>query len=439
MRDLPALLRLGGWRLLAIAIIYRTLFPILFILTLPSWLTRMIRRGGWRPKFNERFGFYSTPPFSSPRPFIHAVSVGEMFLGLRVASSYADLSQEKPLTLSCTTTTGMAQAQAAVKHNVTLTYHSVDFVGASQRMLRQFKPSIIAYVEAAPWPNVLFAAVTSKIPVAVINARVSPRSQIGYRRFAPLLRPLFSLLDAVAITDPVDYDFWCSMGLRPERVHLTGNIKFDVTPPPIDLVDRLRSVLTSNFPNRHPILLGGSTFPGEERLLLEAHIALRERHPNLLTILVPRPVERRDEIAREIESLGLTHQLRSAPSATPADVLLVDTTGELRGWYALADAVFIGKSLTASGGQNPVEPVVAGRTPIFGPNMANFKAIARSLCDLGLATQIEGPEHLLGAIESVLAAPPTEAQNDRINALLAPHRGAATRIASLLKGIEQHA
>jgi len=251
---------------------------------------------------------------------------------------------------------------------------------------------------------------------------------------------MFAALDAVGLPEPDDLPFWAEMGVPENRLHVTGNIKFEVTPPDAALVGRLSARLrASGLDQRHPVLLGGSTFPGEERVLLDQHLAIRGEHPGLLTILVPRHVERASGIAAEASRLGVRlvrrSELDSRPAPVDAEALLVDVTGELRGWYALADAVFIGKSLLARGGQNPIEALVAGKRPIFGPNMENFQSVAAKLINEGLATRAGSVAELGRAIRSRLASGNEPDVASRAGKLLAPHRDATLRTVGLMESL----
>ncbi len=420
------------------AAFYRIAFPFLFFTLAPGWLAKMFQRGGWQEKFGERLGLYdsTTVPARHDGVLLHAVSVGEMLLGIRIAKSFKTFST-KSLTLTTTTTTGMAQAAAAGFYPSDRIYLPVDFATCQRRMFRHLQPQVFATVESMPWPNLLREARKLGIRLAVLNARVSPRSQRRYLALRRFLSPYFAALDAVGISTLEDAVFWQTMGVPKDKIHLTGNIKFEVSPPPLELIESLRQVLAAaGLANRHPIIIGGSTFPGEEQILLMAHKKLRPAHPNLLTLIAPRHVERAPEICAEARKAGCAIWRRSACPSTSnrsqPDVLLIDTTGELRGWYALADAVFIGKSLHARGGQNPVEPVVVGRRPIFGPHMENFSSVATDLINAKLAIQISSEAGVFDALDHEIRSPQNEVVAARASALLTPHKNATLKTTRLL-------
>ncbi len=427
------------WRLVMVMALYRLLFPIFFMLTLPSWLLRMIRRGGWREKFGERFGFYAKETVMTGAPLIYAVSVGEMMIGLRVARAWVEGGEKMAPVLATTTTTGMALARDGAPSGAPCVYHTIDFRFAARRFLEAFKPSVIAIVEATPWPNLLVEANRLGIPVVILNARVSPRSQRGYERWGWFLRPLFALIEGVFVGEEPERSFWIRMGVAPAKVIVTGNMKFDVVSAASEQVALIQGLVQNVFPNRKPILLGGSTFPGEERLLLEVQRQLKAKYPEMLLILVPRHVERQGEILRDASALGCHLLLRSdmerPQEATKAEGLLVNTTGELRAWYEVADAVFIGKSLLAKGGQNPIEPLVAGVRPLFGPFMTNFRVIAQHLIDRGLAIQVKEVSELPPAVDNALKSMAREETRRDVAKILAPHAGAVQRSVELLKRI----
>jgi 3-deoxy-D-manno-octulosonic-acid transferase len=192
-------------------------------------------------------------------------------------------------------------------------------------------------------------------------------------------------------------------------------------------------------PDDAPVLLGGSTFPGEERILAEVYCALRREFPRLLLILVPRHIERTDEVLRDLAPLGLRVALRTSPATTTGgtpttpEVFLVNTTGELRDWYHLATVVFMGKSLTATGGQNPVEPVMAGKPVLFGPHMENFEPIVTQWLAADAATQIAHAEMIPTTVAALLRDPARRnTLSERARAIASAHAGATERTARRL-------
>ena len=241
--------------------------------------------------------------------------------------------------------------------------------------------------------------------------------------------------------EPADLQTWQSLGAEPAQIHVTGNIKFDQAARREDRATEFRALLDrlSVLPDA-PVLLGGSTFPGEEGMLARICMRLRGEFPGLFLIVVPRHVERATEAAAEVTDAGLTFALRTAESERPEPpgCLLVNTTGELRAWYELATVVFVGKSLSpvATGGQNPVEPVFAGKPVVFGPRMENFRAVVSRLIESQAAIEARDEAALETALAALLRDPERrEALARRALGIVAAHEGATERTARLVLGL----
>jgi 3-deoxy-D-manno-octulosonic-acid transferase len=243
------------------------------------------------------------------------------------------------------------------------------------------------------------------------------------------------------VQEPDDVQRWESLGAEPGQIHVTGNINFDQPAARDVRAEQFRALLGRLcIPADAPVLLGGSTFPGEEGMLARICVRLRDTFPGLFLIIVPRHVERASEAAAEVTEAGMDFALRSAAAerATPPGCLLVNTTGELRAWYELATVVFIGKSMSpaATGGQNPVEPVFAGKPVLFGPHMENFRAVVSRLVEGGAAIEVPDELALETAVAGLLREPGRrEAMAQRARGIVAAHEGATERTARLVLGI----
>ncbi len=424
--------------------IYNLFFPLVFVALLPGFLLRMLRRGGYREKFRQRLGRYT--PEERARfargewIWLHSISVGETLLALKLARQIREREPGKSIALSVTTSTGFAVAQPHAGDWLEIIYNPLDAPWIVRRALDAVRPVRLIFIEAI-WPNLLAAAKRRGLPVTFLP-RLSPRSAARFRRFRFFTGPIFRLLDALAAAAPEDREAWQSLGVDSARIRATGNAKFDATAPTGGRTAEFRALLRDlGVPDDAPVLLGGSTFPGEERILADVFRELRAQFPALFLILVPRHVERAPDILRELAP-GLRIALRSRlstrnlkPETSPADALLVDTTGELRDWYALATVVFIGKSLTATGGQNPVEPVLAGRPVIFGPHMENFAPIVARWLAGDAAVQVRDAAELRAQCAALLADAPRRAQlAERARAIAAVHTGATERAVAVLLG-----
>ena len=418
---------------------YNLLFPIVLLVLLPGFLLRMTRRGNYRHKFGQRFGIYSAGVREKlagmNRVWVHAVSVGEVNIALKLIQSLREEDPGLAFVLSTTTSTGFKLAVSRKSAWLEPIYSPLDFYPIVRRVVRLIRPRCLILVEAEVWPNLVWEVRQIGAKTALVNARLSPRSEKRYRFARWITAPIFNQLDLLCLQEPRDADRWKSLGLDPAKLVLTGSIKFDDGATAHRTARDFRPVLEGiGIPKGAPVLLGGSTFEGEEVILAEVYKELRKSHPDLFLILVPRHHERADAVARQLEMTGLTvlRRTNSLPEGRP-DVLLVDTTGELAGWYLCATVVFVGKSLCAKGGQNPAEPITAGVPVIFGPHMQNFSTLTRSFLQVDGAMQVKDAAEIHNAVSALLASP------DRRAAMVANaakcleiHRGATNKTVDLL-------
>ncbi|TAN35791.1 MAG: 3-deoxy-D-manno-octulosonic acid transferase [Verrucomicrobia bacterium] len=361
--------------------LYNFCFVIGFSLMLPRFLWRMARRGGYARNFLQRFGRYA-PEIRARlteggRVWIHAVSVGEVGVALRLMQELRATRPELRFLLSTTTSTGHAVARKQLDQDTPLIYFPLDVPPISRRIVRLIRPRALLLIENEMWPNLIRTVRKNSVPVVMINARISAHSFGGYRLLHFLTRRLLPQFTAFFAQGQPDADRLIALGAPADRVHVMGSAKYDLAPAGDGGAEKARATLSAaGFAPDRPILLGGSTWAGEEAVLLDALIALRPQIPNLALVLVPRHAERRAEVLREIEVRHLVVvSCSAAKKRERPDVLLVDTTGELRNFYEVADVIFVGKSLTARGGQNIIEPAVCAKPVIVGPNMTNFESI----------------------------------------------------------------
>src|SRR6266404_144499 len=401
----------------------------------------MFRRGNYREKFGQRLGLYERQLgarlYWKKSIWLHAVSVGEVTIALKLAGQIRILNPDLHFVLTTTTTTGFAFANKSACDWIEIMYIPLDFWPIMRRAFAVIRPARILLIEAEIWPNLVAEAHARRIPIALVNARLSPRSEKRFRLFRFLVAPTFRLLDLVCVQDPADVDRWQQLGVERSRIRNTGSIKYD----PVNRDDHVdiqkARVFDLNVSNQDQLVLfGGSTHPGEEEILAKVFLKLRQQFPSLRLFIAPRHVERLREIRAQLEALSLPVRLaseaRNHRDAKP-DCVLLDTTGELQRWYGIATVVFVGKSLTAHGGQNPVEPIVAGKPVIFGPHMENFAALAQTLVAKNGAIQVLDVEELECAAEKLLRD--NEARRLLVQSaerVLTQHRGATAHTAQLI-------
>ncbi len=428
----------------AVRILYNLAFPFVLLALLPSFLFRMLKRGKYRHKFGQRFAIYSSRVRRKLSrggwTWVHAVSVGEVLIALKLIRQMRARDPQTPVVLSTTTSTGYALASKEAGEYLEAIYNPLDFFWTARRAVRLIKPRRLILVEAEVWPNLTAEAKAQGAILALVNARLSVRSESRFRTIRLLAKPIFNQLDLLCVQEPAEARRWRRLGVETRKILCTGSIKFDDQMDKRRVSHDFRSILANlGIEESAPILLAGSTHSGEESLLGEIVISLKREFPNLFYVVVPRHAERWREVREQLEKLGLRVAMRAHDnsSAGKPDALLVNTTGELRDWYDQATVVFIGKSLTAHGGQNPAEAVAAGKPVIFGPNMENFASLAAQLVREGGALQVADARELEEELIRLLPDGQTRRQLAANAArCLRGHSGATARTCDALDRLE---
>ncbi len=429
-------------------ILYNVLLPFVTLAMAPSALIKMKRRGGrWRD-FAQRFGIWpahlsqqlATMQQSHRIIWMHAVSVGEVGVARKLIHALLKADGSLAVVLTSTTPTGLEQAQEAGKNHpgrVLAVYSPIDLPFVANALLHKMRPAQVVLVEAEVWPNLMAAAHAARIPVRLVNARLSQRSGRRFARFRPLIAPIFRMLDRVAVQEPEDAPRWSHLGVPTDRILHTGSIKYDPqgSAPKPEQVEQLACILQgSGLGDSRPLLLAASTHAGEERALAVVYLQLIDTFPQLGLIVVPRHFERGAEVVEELSGLGLRVGLRSQPIAQPdCDALVVDTTGELKAWQQLATVVVIGKSFLAEGGQNPAEAIMARRPVVCGPHMENFIPLMQLLLKAKGAIQVKGLDEVASAVSRLIKDPQTAAAlAERGRQALQKHEGATAATVKML-------
>ena len=396
-------------------IFYNILFSIFFVLASPYYFMRMWRRGNWRAGFAQRFGIFpdSFKQSITNRHVVwfHAVSVGEVNICTQLIRAIEPVVPNVKIVVSTTTTTGMEMLRKKLPPHIGKIYYPIDQRNYVNRALAAVYPEAIVLVEAEIWPNFIWRASELRIPIFLVNARLSERSYRGYKRFGFLFRPLFSSFAGVGAQNETDAARLCELGCRPESVKIVGSLKFDAaarleTQRAFNAEAILRRV---GVPPGARIVVGGSTHDGEEAILAEIFQRLRKQFPDLFLILVPRHFERSRDAARDARERGVKLIFRTEVTTDTqlrpgeVDCLLVNSTGELNFFYEHATVIFVGKSLTAEGGQNPIEPGALSKPMVFGPKMQNFSDVVRSFLAQDGAVQVQNAAELEKAFADLLA------------------------------------
>lgn len=383
---------------------------LLAIITAAPWLVycalrKNKYRQGWPAKLLGQ-----VPQRASRRPCVwwHAVSVGEVNLLPGLVAEWQRRFPQWEHVITTTTRTGYALAKERFG-DFSVCYCPLDFSWAVHRALRRIRPDVLALAELELWPNLIRCARNNGVRVAVVNGRLSDKSYRGYRRIRWLIRRILRNIDLVAVQNEEYAQRFVDLGACPERVVVTGSLKFDGAEGDRNQpsVQRLRQLwgLTA----AHRVLLAGSTQAPEESILIDLFRTTLAQHPEWQLILVPRHPERFDEVAELLQQSGLRWQRRSTltrPTDAPKEpVLLVDCVGELGAWWGTADIGFVGGSLGQRGGQNMLEPAAYGVATCFGPNTWNFRDIVAMLDAAHASVVVHDQNELAAFVEHCVGDP----------------------------------
>jgi 3-deoxy-D-manno-octulosonic-acid transferase len=381
-------------------ILYNLLLIIAIVLSLPVILFKLITvpkyRGGITQKLGRlRKGVMKAIKGSRPI-WIHAVSVGEVMAAHPLIRELKKKYPHRKLILSTVTVTGNDTAQRRVPEADAVFYFPFDLPCIVRRVIQNINPQIVLVAETELWPNFFRELKRAGIPSAVINGRISPNSHKNYRKFKLFFSQVFDNVTLFCMQSEADAEKIRDIGADPEKVMVTGNLKFDQklpanTPAPVFIASGKK------------VITAGSTHRGEEAALLEVFKRLREKYPDLLLIIAPRHPERFDEVEGLVNRAGYDCQRRTMLKGQLKDVLLLDTIGELRSFYSLCDIAFIGGSLVKVGGHNLLEPAAMKKPVIFSRYMFNFKEISEALLSAGGGIMVKDKTELYDQIDILLS------------------------------------
>ena len=367
----------------------------------PALIKRRLKLGKEDPaRVGERRGISADVRPRGPLVWIHGASVGE------VLAAAALIERVRALNIRILLTSGTVTSASIVANrfppDIIHQYVPFDSPRYVARFLDHWRPSLALFIESDLWPNLILTSAARRLPMVLINGRMSHRSFPRWRRITGTISALLGRFDVCLAQSQVDADRFAALGGR--NVVTTGNLKLDVPAPPADpaRLERLMGVTRGR-----PIVVAASTHPGEEELFLEAHRRLAAIFPSLLSVIVPRHPDRGQTIARATAASGLHVALRSReqlPIAT-TEIYVADTMGELGLFYRLAPIVFMGGSLIPHGGQNPIEAIKLGASIVHGPHVFNFADVYAALDSAGGARLAATPEVLVKQVGQLLADP----------------------------------
>ncbi len=370
----------------------------------PVLLWRAVWQGKYRAGFGEKL-FGLLPKFDGERVvWFHAVSVGEVLQLETIVPAFAERNPDARILITTTTNTGLDVARERFSKH-TCCYFPLDFTWSVKRAMSRVRPEMVVLVELELWPNFILHAKRSGARLAMINGRMSDRSFRGYGRIRSLVGRVLECFDVIGAQTDQYAERIASLGAN--NVHVTGSIKFDRVQTERDnpATNAMRDAFAIGKDD--VVLIAGSTQQPEEEMALRTWQALRRDFPQLRLIIVPRHKERFDEVARLIRTAGASLYRRSDPDMVPdsGTVVLLDTLGELRDCWGLADIAFVGGSFGDRGGQNMIEPSAYGAAVLFGPNTVNFRDTVERLLAENAACVVPRTDKFTGIVRSLLVAP----------------------------------
>lgn len=393
---------------------------------------------GAQQRWCERLAWYPDYPHEGlPIIWLHAVSLGEAKLSIPLVEALLLAYPQHRILMTTTTLTGSQIVQAHFQQRVLHRYFPYDVPWISRRFLKIVKPVLWIIIETELWPNHLRYCAARSIPVLLLNARLSQRSANRYRRIAPLLQAMWRCLTAVGAQTQADKERFIALGCAQDKITVQGNLKYELQ---VDsqLFSQAKQY-RQQWGETRPVWIAASTHEGEEQIVLEVFATLRKTMPQCLLILVPRHPQRFAAVAQLLHQKNLTFVQRSDPQARAnenTEVILVDTIGELNGFYAASDVAFVGGSLQPIGGHNIIEAAAYHCAVVTGPHTLHFKEIIQDFQSHDGVVVVADAQQLLAAISTLLLNPARRAQlQEQAQALIVKHHGVLHKNLNLINKI----
>lgn len=425
-------------RLLYNVFLHTLVAPFLAAYYLPKIITGTKYQRSLRGKLGQLPADFEPERLGRPRLWFHAVSVGEVVALGPLIDAVKALLPHATVIVSTGTETGQDKARHTIAQADAFLYLPIDFPSCVEPVVQRVKPDLFVLMETELWPNLVHSLKRTGASVVLANGRISDRSFPRYRRLRGFFKSVLDEMDLFLMTSELDAQRIQDMGARADRVRVTGNTKFDALPGATDpqIAREMRALL--QLAPSDPVIVAGSTHPGEHEIVLDAYTRLAETFPGLVLVLVPRHVEKTPSIvgamaARHMEAPFLRSAAQTGETRDGRKVVIVDCTGELFRIYSLASVAFVGGSLVPKGGQNILEPAAWGKVVLFGPSMEDFREARDSLMRIGAGIEIKGTDDLAMRMHEILSHP---AQAQHLGAkgreAILSHVGSAGRNAELL-------
>ena len=368
----------------------------------------------------EKIGFFQGEKNVNKSIWIHAVSVGEVNVALKLIQDLEEILESPNFILSTTTLTGARKAKENYSKNLKHVYFPFDLKFICKKFISFYNPSILLLVETEIWPNLINVSNESKLPVVLVNGRLSDKSLKKYQRLSSFFKDSFNKFDHAFVQSKNDFERFFEAGIDRDAMSVSGSIKFDIN------LKALKNFTENevNYYKEKYLFVCGSTHPGEEEILIDSFIDLNKENKHL--VLAPRHPERFGEIKELVNKKNLSNILYTEISSNPnikSDVTIVDVIGRLLDFYEIADCVFIGGTLVDHGGQNFLEPAFFNKPIISGRSTYNFDEISKKLSDLGLLKFVSNKDEISSVVENIDAI--SDSLKKDTNLWLNENRGAS--------------
>jgi len=418
----------------------RLLYDLIYLFITLIYLPRYLFKGKFHAGFQSRLGILPAGLKFDHPVWLHAVSVGETLALKGLLKVLRDTYSTKSFVISTVTPTGNKIARDLAADKDIVIYLPLDFSFIVKKVVGRINPQVFLLAEAEIWPNLLSCIHKKGIPIIMVNGRISEKSFRRYSIIKPLIRRLLAKVKLFCVRTASDSQRLIGLGVAKEKVHVTGNMKFDNIPALNLHIDREAGLLALKEDER--LLVAGCTHPGEEEIILRVYKRLKEQFSELRLLLAPRHPKRAGELENLCKSLGFA-PIKTSCLAELADqkelsksVFILDTLGQLTTFYALADLVFVGGSFVNKGGHNIIEPASLSKPVIFGPIMYNFHDIAELLTNNNAAVQVRSEQDLAEGLKKLLQDPKeAERLGNTAREIVLKQRGATLRTIQLIKEV----
>ena len=422
-------------------LLYNLAAILAVVLIIPVFLVRAMRERGFVERVRQSLGFFPEHALDKVAKknciWVHAASVGEIVAASPLIREFRKEFPKSPILVSVVTTSGYEMANRIIKDADSIIYFPLDLPWRAGSILRRIHPRVFMPVETELWPNFLKNAKKLKIPVMMVNGRISDKSVNRYKHLHSVLDDMISTVRKFAMQSPIDAEYIMRLGAPPELVTVTGNTKFDQTYTDVSLAEKKKLISEMGLVKNGGIFLAGSTHRGEEMPVLEAFAALRKKFPEAKLIIAPRELLRTTEIVALCRHKGFSVARRTELLEEPRadhDIVILDTIGELGRVYSIGDVIYVGGSLISHGGHNILEPAAHGKAIIVGHNMFNFKDTHVLFTERNACITVHDEAELCDAVTRLFEDEGERRRMERETlAIVSENKGASRKTAKILR------